>query len=147
MTRRTFLHLCLGLAGCAIPLKSTITLAVPPKEKTIPASNLSPLSKSFRYENVRGHIGESFSVYGLAIKGVGKVVSLKLVEVTPYRIDQKTEQFWVRFSGPGDYPLPSGIYTFKNAADEFELLIKPEKHKSGPGYYLAEFNLLLERSR
>ena len=110
----------------------------PPDPKPLP-----PLGEKFSYDNFKAHIGETFYVYGG--KGVRNVANLKLVAVESHRRDKSTEQFAVRFRGPADDPLPSGVYQFQHpTSSEFQLLIGPTGKADAEGrYYRADFNLLL----
>ena len=63
------------------------------------AAERVPLSKSLSHANLTAYIGQSFYVYG-GEKGLRKVVSLEMIEVSERKQDPKTEQFFVRFRGP-----------------------------------------------
>lgn len=119
-------------------------MAARPVPKTPPPSpkSLPPLGEHFSYDNFKAHIGETFYVYGG--QGLRNVVNLKLVAVEGHRRDNNTEQFAVRFLGPADDPLSSGVYQFQHPiSSEFQLLVVPTGVSDAGGrYYRADFNLL-----
>jgi hypothetical protein len=63
------------------------------------AAERTPLSKSLSHANLTAYIGQSFYVYG-GEKGLRRVVSLEMIEVSERKQDPKTEQFFVRFRRP-----------------------------------------------
>jgi hypothetical protein len=113
-----------------------------PKTPASGSKSLPPLGEMFSYDNFKAHIGETFYVYGGT--GLRNVVNLKLVAVENLRRDKNAEQFAVRFLGPTDDPLPSGVYQFQHpASSEFRLLLGPTGIADAKGrYYRADFNLL-----
>ena len=102
-----------------------------------------PLSKSLTRANLTTYLGQSFYVYG-GEKGLRKVVSLEMIEVSERKQDAKTEQFFVRFRGPGDPVLSKNVYTFEHpaTADKFQLFLEPEGKDAKGQYYRTMFNLL-----
>jgi hypothetical protein len=102
-----------------------------------------PLSKLLSHANLTMYIGQSFYVYG-GEKGLRKVVSLEIIEVSERKQDARTEQFFVRFRGPGDPILSKNIYTFEHQAttDKFQLFLEPEGKDAKGQYYRTVFNLL-----
>ena len=122
----------------------SVGMAARPASKTPPPgpASLPSLGETFSYDNFKAHIGETFYVYGG--NGLRNVVNLKLVAVEGLRRDNGTEQFAVRFLGPTDDPLPSGVYQFQHpASSEFRLLLGPTGIADAKGrYYRADFNLL-----
>lgn len=102
-----------------------------------------PLSKSLSHANCTAYIGQSFYVYG-GEKGLRKVVSLEIIEVSERKQDLKTEQFTVRFRGPNDPVLSKNVYTFEHpaTADKFQLFLEPEGEDAKGQYYRTVFNLL-----
>ena len=73
------------------------------------AAERTPLSKSLSYPNLTAYIGQSFYVYG-GEKGLRKVVSLEMIEISERKQDPKTEQFFVRFRGPSDPVLSKSVW-------------------------------------
>ena len=144
MLRRTFL-----LYGITIPIaalgntplfaktKSTDSAVVIPKR---------PLGQSFSYENFMAHIGDEFLVYGQE-EGLHKVIPLRIAEVILRSRDEKSVQFSVRFSGPAEYPLQGGVYSFEGNSDEFRLLLNPAGEDEYRRHYFADFNLLRKSSK
>lgn len=146
MNRRIFLVTMTYGTGIALGGWASVGMAARPAPKEPPPGPkkaLPPLGEKFSYDNFKAHIGETFSIYGGP--GLRKVINLKLVAVEGPRRDKKTEQFAVRFSGPADDPLPSGVYQFQHpTSGEFRLLIGPTGKADAKGrYYRADFNLLL----
>jgi len=132
MNRRSFLTqsvIAIGLALSATP-------------RGVAAAPI-PLSKSFTHANLTAYIGQSFHVYG-GEKGLRKVVSLEMIEVSERKQDPKTEQFFVRFRGPSDPVLSKSVYTFEHpaTADKFQLFLEPEGKDAKGQYYRTVFNLL-----
>jgi hypothetical protein len=132
MHRRTFLT-CSAVAaiftlGLALRTSATTTI---------------PLSKSLTHANLTTYIGQSFYVYG-GEKGLRKVVSLEMIEVSERKQDAKTEQFFVRFRGPDDPVLSKSVYIFDHPAtgDKFQLFLEPEGKDTQGQYYRTVFNLL-----
>ena len=109
----------------------------------ISAAERAPLSKSLSHANLTAYIGQSFYVYGEE-KGLRKVVSLEMIEVSERKQDPKTEQFFVRFRGPNDPVLSKSVYTFEHqaTADKFQLFLEPEDKDAKGQYYRTVFNLL-----
>ena len=107
------------------------------------AAERIPLSKSLSHANLTAYIGQSFYVYG-GEKGLRKVVSLEMIEVSERRQEPKTEQFTVRFRGPDDPVLSKNVYTFEHpaTADKFQLFLGPEGKNAKGQYYRTVFNLL-----
>jgi hypothetical protein len=107
------------------------------------AAERVPLSKSLSHANLTAYIGQSFHVYG-GEKGLRKVVSLEMIEVSERKQDPKTEQFFVRFRGPDDPVLSKSVYTFEHqvTADKFQLFLEPEDKDAKGQYYRTVFNLL-----
>lgn len=107
------------------------------------AAEGTPLSKSLSHANLTAYIGQSFYVYG-GEKGLQKVVSLEMIEVSERKQDPKTEQFFVRFRGPSDPVLSKSVYTFEHpvTADKFQLFLEPEDKDAKGQYYRTVFNLL-----
>jgi hypothetical protein len=101
------------------------------------------LSKSLSHANLTAYIGQSFYVYG-GEKGLRKVVTLELIEVSERKHDAKTEQFFVRFRGPDNPMLSKSVYTFEHPApsDKFQLFLEPEGKGAQGQYYRTVFNLL-----
>ena len=102
-----------------------------------------PLSKSLSHANLTTYIGQSFYVYGRE-KGLRKVVSLEMIEVSERKQDPKAEQFTVRFRGPDEPVLSKSVYTFEHpaTADKFQLFLEPEGKDAKGQYYRTVFNLL-----
>ena len=102
-----------------------------------------PLSRLLTHANLTAHIGQWFYVYG-GEKGLRKVVSLEMVEVSERKQDARTEQFFVRFRGPDDPVLSKSVYTFEHSAtgDRFQLFLEPEGKDTKGQYYRTVFNLL-----
>lgn len=107
------------------------------------AAERAPLSKSLSHANLTAYIGQSFYVYG-GEKGLRKVVSLEMIEVSERKQDPKTEQFFVRFRGPSDPVLSKSVYIFEYPAtgDKFQLFLEPEDKDTKDQYYRTVFNLL-----
>lgn len=102
-----------------------------------------PLSKSLAHVNFTAYIGQSFYVYG-GEKGLRKVVSVELIEVSERQPESKTEQFSVRFRGPQTPVLSKSVYTLEHpaTADKFQLFLEPAEKDATGQYYHAMFNLL-----
>lgn len=144
MNRRNFIKNTIPWFVVALGGWGSVGMAARPAPKAPPSpASLPPLGEKFSYDNFKAYIGETFYVYGG--EGLRNVVNLKLVAVEGLRRDLSTEQFVVRFRGPADDPLPSGVYQFQHpASGEFRLLIGPTGLVDAKGrYYRAEFNLLL----
>jgi hypothetical protein len=132
LRRRTFITCSVAVAIFALDLMPCRTAA-----ETI------PLSKSLAYANLTTYIGQSFYVYG-GEKGLRKVVSLEMIEVSERKQESQTEQFFVRFRGPDDPALSKSVYTFEHPAtgDKFQLFLEPEGKDAKGQYYRTVFNLL-----
>ncbi|MDS4028778.1 MAG: hypothetical protein RKO66_01720 [Candidatus Contendobacter sp.] len=146
MNRRTFLVAMTRFVGTALGGWVSVGMTARPASKEQPPGPkkaLPPLGEKFSYDNLKAHVGETFSIYGGP--GLRRVISLKLVAVEGLRRDKKTEQFAVYFLGPTNDPLPSGVYQFQHlTSGEFQLLIGPTGKADTKGrYYRADFNLLL----
>ena len=102
-----------------------------------------PLSKSFTHANFTAYVGQSFYVYG-GEKGLRKVISVEIIEVSERKPESKTEQFFVRFRGPHVPVLSKSVYTLEHpaTADKFQLFLEPANADSRGQYYYAVFNLL-----
>ncbi len=102
-----------------------------------------PLSKSLAHTNFTAYIGQSFYVYG-GEKGLRKVISVEILEVSERKPDAKTEQFEVRFRGPRTPVLGKSVYTLEHpaTADKFQLFLEPAEQDAAGQYYYAVFNLI-----
>jgi len=132
MNRRAFLTqsvIAIGLALSATP-------------RGVAAAPI-PLSKSFTHANFTTYVGQSFYVYG-GEKGLRKVISVEIVDVSERKPEPKTEQFLVRFRGPHTPVLSKSVYTleYPATADKFQLFLEPANKDATGQYYYAVFNLL-----
>ena len=132
MHRRAFLTCSAAVAIFALDLMPCWTAA-----ETI------PLSESLTHANLTTYIGQLFYVYG-GEKGLRKVVSLEIIEVSERKQESQTEQFFVRFRGPSGPVLSKSVYTFEHqaTADKFQLFLEPEDKDAKGQYYRTVFNLL-----
>lgn len=107
-----------------------------------PANQLVADSKvPMNHADFKALVGENFSVYGGM--GLRKVITLKLIEVSPPRENDKLVDFSARFQGPADYSLDKNIYTFEQAqTGAFPLFLEPAGVDTNGRYYQALFSLL-----
>lgn len=132
MNRRSFLTQCAMAIGLLLGVVPRRAVAGP-----------TPLSQSFTHANFTSYVGQSFYVYG-GEKGLRKVISVEILEVSERKPDAKTEQFSVRFRGPRTPVLSKNVYTLEHpaTADKFQLFLEPANADATGQYYHAVFNLI-----
>jgi hypothetical protein len=132
MNRRSFLTQSVIVIGLAFSIVPRRVAAAP-----------IPLSQSFTHANFTAYVGQSFYVYG-GEKGLRKVVSVEIIEVSERKPESKTEQFVVRFRGPQTPVLSKSVYTLEHpaTADKFQLFLEPAEQDAAGQYYHAVFNLI-----
>lgn len=124
---------CWSLSVIELLLLATLTAAS--------AAERLPLNEHYTYERFNAYQGESFRVWGGA--GLGHVIELKLEHIETHRLDEKTEQFTLNFSGSIDYLLEKNTYRFEHPqSGEFLLWLEPAATEKTRQWYRADFNQL-----
>lgn len=105
------------------------------------AAAATPGSASLRYADFKTCEGKTFAVY----RGDSRrqTASLQLIAVQEHHFSPETEQFTLHFRGPGDFPLPKGVYTLESPElGRFSVWLERLSATAAASYYAADFNVL-----